>query len=94
MAIYVMLSTLTDEGCNTLKRNPERIKEVNSEVQAMGGRIISQYALLGGFDFITLLEAEDNETAAKISINLCSRGTVKIQTLPAFEIDGFVKSLK
>ena len=94
MAAYLMLTTLTDEGCQTLKKNPERIKEVNSEVEAMGGKIISQYALLGDVDFATVIEAPDNGTVANISLNLCARGTVRIQTLPAVEVDEFIGSLK
>ncbi len=93
MATYVMFSTLTDEGCGTLKKNPARIKEVNSEVEAMGGKIISQYALLGDVDFMTVIEAPDNGTVAKISLNLCSRGTVRIETHPAVQVDDFIDSL-
>lgn len=94
MAVYLMLTTLTDEGCQTLKKNPERIKEVNSEVEAMGGKIISQYALLGEFDFATVIEAPDNGAVARISLNLGARGTVRIQTLPAVGVDEFIGSLK
>ncbi len=94
MAAYLMLTTLTDHGCETLKKNPERIKEVNSEVEAMGGKIISQYALLGAFDFATVIEAPDNGAVARISLNLGARGTVRIQTLPAVGVDEFIESLK
>ncbi len=94
MAAYLMLTKLTDHGCETLKKNPERIKEVNSEVEAMGGVILVQYALLGEFDFATIIEAPDNAAVAKISLNLCSRGTVRIQTLPAVAVDDFIGSVK
>ena len=61
MAYYLMLSSLTDEGAKTVKNKPERIKEVNAEVEAMGVKILSQYALVGPYDFVSILEAPDNE---------------------------------
>ncbi len=94
MATYLMLSTLTDEGCATIRKNPDRILEVNSEVEAMGGRIISQYALLGDADFATIVEAPDEGAAVKISLNLCSRGTVRIKTIPAVGIQDFIGGIK
>lgn len=94
MAAYLMLTTLTDDGCRTLKEKPERINEVNKEVEAMGGKILSQYALLGEFDFATVIEAPDNGTVANISLNLGARGTIRIRTLPAVSVGDFVNSLK
>lgn len=94
MPYFVLLSNLTDEGRRTIKSKPERIKEVNKEIEIMGGKVISQYALLGGYDFITILEAKDNETVAKISIELGARGTVQISSLPAIPVDEFIKSIK
>ena len=47
MAIFIMMTTLTDEGRKTVKANPQRIKEVNKEVELMGVKILAQYALLG-----------------------------------------------
>jgi len=89
-----MLSTLTPQGANTIKNNPERIKEVNKEVEKMGGKIISQYAVLGPYDFITIIEAPDNDTVTKISLEISARGSVKILTLAAVGIDDFIKSIK
>lgn len=94
MATYVLLSRLTDEGCATLTKNPDRIKEVNKDVEAMGGKVIAQYVVLGPYDFVNIVEAPDNATIAKISIQLASRGTVRIQTFPAIEVDSFIESLK
>ncbi len=94
MATYIMLSTLTDEGRKTLKERPERLQEVNREIEAMGGRVTQQYAVLGGYDFINILEAPDNETVARISVELGSRGTVTLTTLPAMPVDEFTKMLK
>ena len=94
MATYIMLSTLTDEGRKTLKERPERLQEVNREIEAMGGRVTQQYAVLGGYDFINILEAPDNETVARISVELGSRGTVTLTTLPAMAVDEFTKMLK
>ncbi len=87
MAIYVMLTTLTDEGRRTLKENPTRLKEVNKEVEAMGVKILAQYALLGPYDFLNILEAPDNKTVSKVAIELGSRGTLQTMTMAAMSID-------
>ncbi|MCK5286226.1 MAG: GYD domain-containing protein [Thermodesulfovibrionia bacterium] len=94
MAVYIALSILTDEGRKTLKDRPDRIKEVNKEIEAMGIKVLSQYAVLGAFDFITLLEAPNNEAVLKLSVELGSRGTVQLTTLPALSVDDFIKTLK
>ena len=89
-----MLSSLTDQGARTIKTKPGRIKEVNEEVEKMGGKILSQFAVLGPYDFITILEAPDNETVARISLEISSRGSVKITTLSAIDIDDFISKAK
>ena len=94
MATYVLLSTLTDEGRKTVKERPDRIKEVNQEIEKMGARVVSQYAVLGPYDFISMVEASNNETIAHISMELGSRGTVQIMTLPAIPIDDFTAHLR
>jgi uncharacterized protein with GYD domain len=90
MATYVMLSTLTDEGAKTIKQNPGRIKEVNKEIEALGVKVVAQYAVLGPYDFVNIVEAPDNETVTRVSAELASRGSVKIQTLAAIPIDDFI----
>ncbi len=94
MAVYVMLSTLTDEGRKTLKANPQRIKEVNKEVEAMGVKILAQYAILGHYDFINILEAAGNTTIAKVALELGARGTLQTTTLAAIPIDDLISSWK
>ena len=94
MAIYVMMTNLTDEGRKTVKANPQRIKEVNKEVEAMGVKILAQYAILGQYDFINILEAPNHETVAKVATELGSRGTLQTTTLAAMQLDDFVNSLK
>ncbi|MFC1943302.1 GYD domain-containing protein [Chloroflexota bacterium] len=94
MAIYVMFSTLTDEGRKTLKTNPGRIKEVNKEVEAMGGKILAQYAILGSYDFINIIEAVGNTTIAKIALELGARGTLQTMTMAAISIDDLIASFK
>ena len=91
MAIYVMLTTLTDEGRKTIKENPKRIKEVNREVEAMGVKIIAQYALLGPYDFVNILEAPDNKTVSKVAVELGSRGTLQTMTMAAMALDEFAQ---
>ncbi len=94
MACYVMLSTLTDEGRKTVKQNPGRVKEVNKEVEAMGAKVVAQYALLGPYDFCNILEAPDNETICRVAIELGSRGTLQTLTMAAMTLDDFIASLK
>jgi uncharacterized protein with GYD domain len=94
MAMYVMLSRLTDEGRKTIKNNPQRIKEVDKEIERMGARVLVQYAVVGPYDFINILEAPDNETIAKVSIDLCSRGTIQIETLSAIPIFEFIEKME
>jgi len=87
MPTYIMLTTLTDEGRKTVKANPKRLKEVNKEVEAMGVKILAQYALLGPYDFLNILEAPDNRTVSKVAIELGSRGTLQTMTMAAMTID-------
>ena len=89
MATYIMLTTLTDEGRKTIKENPKRIREVNKEVEAMGVKIIAQYALLGPYDFVNILEAPDNITVSKVAMELGSRGTLQTMTMAAMTLDEF-----
>ena len=94
MAIYVMLTTLTDDGRKTIKQNPERIKEVNKEVESMGAKILSQYALLGPYDFVNILDAPNNEVITKVAIELGARGTLGTLTMAAMTLDEFIKGVK
>jgi uncharacterized protein with GYD domain len=93
MPTYIMLSTLTPEGVQTVKNNPQRIKEVNREVEQIGAKVVAQWAVLGQFDFINVIEAPDEKTMAKVSLELGSRGTAQYQSLAAIPIDEFVASL-
>jgi uncharacterized protein with GYD domain len=93
MPVYCMLTKLTQEGLATLKKRPERIHEVNREVESMGVRIISQYALLGEFDFINILEAPSNEVVARVAAELGSRGTMHCETLAAIPIEQLIHTL-
>ena len=94
MPHYVILSKLTDEGRKTLKQNPERILEVNKELEAMNVKVKEQFVVLGPYDFVNIVEASDNETIMKASIEIGSRGSVKLLTLPAITIDQFAKKMK
>jgi len=92
--MYILLSTLTSEGRKTVKERPERIREVNKEIEALGAKVISQYAVLGKYDFVNLVEAPDNGTITRVSIELGSRGTVEIMSMPAIPIDDFITLAK
>ena len=93
MPTFIMLSTLGPEGAATVRENPERIKAVNTEVEAMGVKVIQQYAVLGPYDFCNILEAPDEKTMAKVAMTLSARGTLKSLTLTAIPIDEFIATL-
>jgi uncharacterized protein with GYD domain len=90
MPYYVTLTNLTEQGRKTIKARPERIREVNKELTAMGGKILAQYAVLGPYDFVTILEAENNDVIMGISVELSARGTLQLMSLPALEVDKFI----
>jgi uncharacterized protein with GYD domain len=90
---YIMLSTLTPEGVQTVKNNPQRIREVNNEVAQLGAKVTAQWSTLGRYDFINIVEAPDEQTMARVSLELGSRGTARYETLPAIPIDDFIASL-
>ncbi len=94
MPTYILLSNLTPEGRQTLHNRPDRLEEVNREITDFGCKIVAQYAVLGSYDFVTIVEAENNETAAQLSVDLGARGTVNIVTLPAISTDGLLEKLK
>ncbi len=94
MSRYIIISNLTDEGAKTLKKNAGRIKEVNSELKSMGVNVIDQYAVLGNFDFVTIVEAEDDIMVMKAVIAIDSRGSIKTATYKAVPIEEFIESLK
>lgn len=94
MPKYVMLSTLGPQGSATLRENPERLREVNSDVESMGVKILHQYALLGQWDFLNVIEAPDETTVARVATFLSARGTLKTQTLTAIDVDDFIEVLE
>ena len=93
MPRYIMLSTIGPDGAATLRENPERLKAVNAEVEAMGVKVIDQYALLGDYDFLNIVEAPDHDTMARMAISLAARGTLKTRTMPALSIDDFIAAV-
>lgn len=94
MPIYILLTTLTADGRKTLKDNPERILEVNKEIEGMGAKVIHQYASLGPYDFVNILEAPNNDIVFRISAELGSRGTVHIMSMPAIPVEELISSIK
>jgi len=94
MPTYVMLTKLTVWGRKTIKERPERIKEVNKEVEAMGARIIGQYAVLGPYDFVNILDAPDDATISRVAVELGSRGTLETMTLSAITLNDFIANLR
>jgi uncharacterized protein with GYD domain len=94
MPIFILLSTLTQQGVQTLKSNPERLRQVNKDVEELGCRVLHQWATLGSFDFISVVEAPDIATVAKVSVSLGARGSTRIETLPALEVEAFLTTLE
>ena len=93
MPTYIMLSTLTPEGVQTVKNNPQRIREVNSEIEQLGATVKAQWATLGQYDFINVVEAPDDKTMARVSLELGSRGTARYESHAAIAIDDFITAL-
>jgi len=94
MAVYLMLTTLTDAGRKVIQEDPEKLREINKEVEFMGVKILDQYALLGQYDFVNILEAPSNEAMAKLAIRLSARGTTQTLTLAAITLDSLIDALK
>jgi uncharacterized protein with GYD domain len=93
MPTYIMLSKLTPEGVATVKNNPTRIKEVNTEIHQLGATVVAQWSTLGRYDFVNVVEAPDDITMARISLELGSRGTALYETLVAFPVEEFIDAL-
>ncbi len=94
MSRYIIISNLTDEGAKTLKKNPGRVKEVNDELGEMGVNVLDQYAVLGNFDFLTIVDAEDESAVARAVVEILSRGSIKTATYKAVPVDELIESLK
>jgi uncharacterized protein with GYD domain len=93
MPTFVLLSTLTAEGVQTLKNNPQRLREVNKEIEQLGATVTAQWAVLGRFDFVNIVEAPDETTMARVSLELGSRGTARYESLVAIPVDDFISAL-
>src|SRR5437667_10918798 len=94
MPTYVLLSNLTDEGAKALKNNPKRLQEVNKEIEKFGAKVTMQYAVLGPYDFVSIVDCPDNETIARVSVVPASRGTIRLMTLVAITVANFISTLK
>ncbi len=93
MALFAMLSSLGPDGAARLRENPERLREVSAEVEAMGVTVLHQYAVLGQWDFLNILEAADALAVARVATSLASRGTLKTTTFPLLDVDEFIAAL-
>jgi len=93
MPTYILLTTLTAQGVQTLRSNPDRLREVNRDVEELGAKVLNQWATLGPYDFVNVVEAPDDATIARVSVALGARGSAKLQTMAALEIDDFLNAL-
>lgn len=94
MNTYILLSKLTTDGRKTIRQNPGRMREVARELENYGIKVLEQYATLGPYDFVNIVEAPDNETVGEISVDLSSRGTIELMTLVALPVDDLISSLR
>ena len=94
MPTYILLTTPTAQGVQTLKSNPDRLREVNRDVEELGARVLHQWATLGEVDFVNIVEAPDEATIARVSVALGARGSTRIRTLPALSIEEFLSALE
>lgn len=94
MPTYLLLTTLTEKGTQTLNSNPARLREVNRDVEELGARVLHQWACLGEYDFVNVIEAPDDLTIAKLSVTLGARGSVKFETLPLVPVDELLSALE
>jgi uncharacterized protein with GYD domain len=92
--IFILLSTLTQQGVQTLKSNPERLRQVNQDLEELGCKVLHQWATLGEFDFVNVVEAPDVATVARVSVAISARGSTRIETLPALDVDDFLRTLE
>ncbi len=93
MATYILLSTLSTQGVQTLKSNPDRLREVNKDVEELGAKVLHQWATLGEWDFVSVVEAPDIATVARVSVALGARGSTMVETLPALTIEELLSAL-
>ena len=93
MPVYILLSTLSAQGVQTLKANPARLREVNRDVEELGAKVLHQWATLSEYDFVTVVEAPDAATITRVSVSLGARGSTKVQTITALEIEDFLAAL-
>jgi len=94
VALYVMLSSLSESGRKVLRERPGWIRKVNADVERMGARVVAQYAVLGPYDFVTVVEAPDNGTISRVSVELGARGSVQMMTMAALPLDEFIGQLE
>ncbi len=94
MPTYLMLTKLTAQGVQTLKANPARLREVNRDVEEIGAKVLHQWATIGEYDFVNIVEAPDAATIAKVSLALGARGSAKLQSLELLEVDALITALE
>jgi uncharacterized protein with GYD domain len=94
MPTYLMLTKLTAQGVQTLKANPARLREVNLDVEELGAKVLHQWATIGEYDFVNIVEAPDAATIAKVSLALGARGSAKLQSLELLEVDALIEALE
>jgi uncharacterized protein with GYD domain len=91
--IYITLIKWTDQGRKVASSLPDRVAQVEKRVEGLGGKQIGNWLTMGRFDQIAVVEAPDDETAAKMLMIVAERGNASTETLRAFTMDE-VRSLQ
>lgn len=94
MPYYAVFIKLTEEGVKAIQRNPEEIKEVGKDIERMGVKVVAQYAMLGDYDFLSIVEAPNENTLLKMLVELNSRGTIRTSTYRLIPLDEFIRAVK
>jgi uncharacterized protein with GYD domain len=92
--LYLMLTTLTEKGVQTLNSNPGRVREVNRDIEELGAKIVHQWVSIGEYDFVNIVEAPDDVTLAKLSVVLGARGSSRIESLPLIAVEDVLAALE
>ena len=94
MQTYISLMKLTEQGIKDIKNAPKRIEEAVKGLQAMGGKLVDLYVVMGEYDYVGIAEVPNDEAALTYMLALGSGGNVRTTTLKAFSRKQFAEMIK
>ena len=92
MARYFLLATLNETGQKMLLHNADQMIETIRDYHCQGARILSQYAILGKYDYIIMAEADDNEAVGRLALEIGVKAGLSTETLPAMAIGVLIEN--